>query len=146
MSRLAELKKGTGSTQNSGVCLLPLILVKNYRQTLPPRVCITAYEQPFALQEFRLDIWVGNISFFCTMFLLMSGIITEKNWVTIIFKEVSGTEAEERITCKAVALYSKKSSGKLEGISENCNNLWEEQESDTLVGTPEFRWTVKRAV
>lgn len=66
----------------------------------------------------------------------MSGIMTEKNWVSIIFKVISGSRTEEKITCKAVALYSKKSSGKVEGISEDCIGLWEEQEPVTLAGDP----------
>lgn len=71
-------------------CVLALSFLSkksNYRQILPPRVCITAYVTPFALQEFRLHIWV--ISFFWTLFLLMSGIMTEKNWVSIIFEVIS---------------------------------------------------------
>lgn len=47
---------------------------------------------------------------------------------------------------KVVALYSKKSSGKVEGISEDCIGFWEEQESVTLAGNPELRWTMKQAM
>lgn len=83
---------------------------------------------------------------FVPFFLLMPGIMAEKNWVSVIFKIISGTEAKERITCKAVAWYSKKSFGKVKGIAEDCTGLWEEQESVTLVGNPELRWTMKEAV
>lgn len=120
MSRLAQLKRGNRlSSWEVSLFSRYLSEKSNYGQTLPPRVCITAYVHSFALQEFRLHIWVGNvISFFCTWFLPVSGILMiEESWLSVILKVIPGAEAKERVAIKAVALYPQKSSGKAEGSS-----------------------------